>query len=956
MFNDLREVLREFFKKLVTSRLFALTMAFGLLFAILVVRLFQLQIVEGQSYLDEYMVLTKKDLKTNSTRGNIYDRNGYVLASNELAYNVTVQDIGALGDNNDWNLMLKEMVEILKKHGESVQGSFEIGLDFDGNVVFTSASEAARKRFLRDYYGLTSVDLLTDRDGDYPADITARELLDHAMKSYKLDEVKDEDGNPVEITDQMAIDIINIRYAMRFIAYQKYEKTTVATQVSDETVADILEHSADLPGVGVEESNVRVYNDSIYFSHIVGYTGKITEERMEELNGTGGDYTLNDTVGRTGVEYSMETELQGKKGSMTAYVDNMGRILETSDVVEPTAGNDVYLTIDRDLQVGIYHLLERQLAGILVSKIVDREVDPSEFAKASQILIPINDVYFQLINNNVLSMDDFASPEASDTERGIHNKFTAAQSDILGQIRGELESSRSTAMKDLTPEMASYMQYIYSYLSGSDVGIIISSAIDRDSAEYAAWTAGELSLRDFLYYGIANSWIDTTKLNIESRYSDADDVFGALTDYLFEKLPENRAFSKKIYENLINGGVITGKELCLALYDQNILAYDENEVRLLRDNGPAYAFNFMVNKISNVEITPAQLALDPCMASCVVTDVNTGQVLALVSYPGYDTNRISDPEYLSRLNADLSYPLRNNATQTKKAPGSTFKPITAIAALEEGVVGLDELITCTGQYEEVALPIKCWIYPGHHGPLNVVGGLGNSCNYFMSEVAHRMSTDEQGNYVPSKGLETIGKYAAMFGLDHTSGIEISESEPEITKDDPERSSIGQGTNSFTNVQLSRYIAAVANRGTVFELSLISQVTDSRGGLVKGYTPRVSSRLDFADSTWNAVQEGMRQVIATGSAKNIFDGLEVDVAGKTGTAEEVKTRGNHAFFVSFAPYQNPEIAVTVNIPYGYSSGNAATVAKSVYRFYYGYTTLDDIISQGALSASNDLIQD
>ena len=143
---------------------------------------------------------------------------------------------------------------------------------------------------------------------------------------------------------------------------------------------------------------------------------------------------------------------------------------------------------------------------------------------------------------------------------------------------------------------------------------------------------------------------------------------------------------------------------------------------------------------------------------------------------------------------------------------------------------------------------------------------------------------------------------------------------------------------------------------MFELSLISQVTDSRGGLVKGYTPRVSSRLDFADSTWNAVQEGMRQVIATGSAKNIFDGLEVDVAGKTGTAEEVKTRGNHAFFVSFAPYQNPEIAVTVNIPYGYSSGNAATVAKSVYRFYYGYTTLDDIISQGALSASNDLIQD
>ena len=956
MFNDLRFAIREFLKKLITSRLFTLLVAFSLMSAVLVVRLFQLQIVQGEEFQDEYMVLTKRDLKTNSTRGNIYDRNGYVLAYNELASNVTVQDTGALSGHNEWNLMLMDLVETLHKHGETVQGSFEIGVDYNGDVAFTSSSESARKGFLRDYYGLKSTDLLTDRSGDYPADITARELLDRAKEDYGLDEVKDENKNPVEITDQMAIDIINIRYAMRFTAFRKYESVTVASQVSDETVADILEHAAVLPGVGVEESNVRVYNDSIYFSHVVGYTGKVTEERMEELNASGGDYTLNDVVGRTGIEYSMETKLQGTKGSMTAYVDNMGRVLETSDVVEPVAGDDVYLTLDRDLQVGIYHILERQLAGILVSKIVDQDVDKTGFTKASDILIPVKDAYFQLINNNVLSMERFASPEASSTEQAIYGKFLSAQSSVLGQIQAELESGSPKAMKDLTPEMASYMEYIYTYLADPSVGIILRDSIDQTSDEYKAWAADELSLREFLYYGIANSWIDTTKLSMESRYSDADDVFAALTGYLFERLPKNSAFSKKIYQTLIDGEVITGKELCLALYDQNVLAYDENEVRMLRENGPAYAYTFLLNKISNIEITPAQLALDPCMASCVVTDVNTGEVRAIVSYPGFDSNRISQPAYLSQLSADLSLPLRNNATQTKKAPGSTFKPITAIAALEEGVTNLTELINCTGEYEETSPPIKCWIYPGHHGPLNVIGGIGNSCNYFMAEVAHRMSTDENGSYSPDKGLETLGKYAAMFGLDHTSGIEISESDPEITTEDPERSSIGQGTNSFTNVQLSRYISAVANRGTVFELSLIDRIADSKGNTLEEHEPEVYSKLDFADSTWSAVQEGMRQVISTGSARKIFTNLEVDVAGKTGTAEEVKTRGNHAFFVSFAPYQNPEIAVTVNIPYGYSSGNAATAAKNVYRFYYGYTTLDEILGQGALGASNDVIQD
>ena len=466
-------------------------------------------------------------------------------------------------------------------------------------------------------------------------------------------------------------------------------------------------------------------------------------------------------------------------------------------------------------------------------------------------------------------------------------------------------------------------------------------------------------MREFIYAGIANNWIDTTKLEKKSKYSNADDSFNTLVDYVLTQLLDDNQFTKKIYRYLVNDEIVTGRELCLALYSQGVLPYDQPAVDMLTNNGNNYAFTFIVDKISKIELTPAQLALDPCTGGCVITDVNTGEVRALVTYPSYDNNRMSgtvDAAYFSQLNEDMSLPLWNNATQVKKAPGSTFKPITAIAGLEEQVISLTDTITCTGEYTDAAPPIKCWIHPGHHGPLNVVGGIQNSCNYFFAEVAHKLCMKPDGTYSADKGIEMIRKYATMFGLDQPSGIEIAETTPEITTEDPERSAMGQGTNSYANVQLARYVTAIANRGTVFDLTLIDRVTDSKGNLLEDRKPKVHSTIEIADSTWDAVQAGMRGVVAEGSAKGIFKDLEVDIAGKTGTAQEDRRRPNHAFFISYAPYNNPEICVTVNIPFGYSSSNAATIAKNVYRFYYGYTRLDQILNTGALDVSDVKIGD
>lgn len=957
MFRDLLEIAQEVFKKILSSRLFALAVIFTCLSFVLVGKLFNLQIIHGEEIQNKYIQKTLRTVYTPGTRGNIFDRNGNVLAYNKLAYSVTVQDVGAYSTDAQKNHMLLQLVRILDSHGETIEGKFEVAIDENGDMYYTTTSEASRKRFLRDFYQLTSVNKLTDSKGKYPADITARQVFEKKKSDYGLDNMKDDKGNPLLLDDEELLKLINIRYTMSFTEYQKYETTTVASNVSDETMADVSEHVADLQGVGIDESTIRVYNDSTYFAPIIGYTGKVQEDQLEDLQKDDENYRLTDVVGRIGIEKRMEDELHGKKGVKNMYVDNKGRVLKVEDdATEPVAGDDVYLTIDRDLQIAIYNLLEQQLAGVLTNHLVNREVTEAENKDSSKKLIPVKDAYFQLINNNVLSLKSMAAPNASAIEQEINGKFLSSREQIMSEIRSQLGSDNPIPMGSLPEDMKAYMQFIYSYLSSPDVGIILKGEIDPQSQQ--AWKDGTISLRQFLYAGIAGSWIDTTKLEITSKYSNADDSFQAIVDYVMEHLKENTDFSKKIYRYLVDQDVVTGRELCLALYDQGVLPYDEEQVRQLRDNGSNYAYTFLVDRINHLDITPAQLALDPCTAGCTVTDVNTGEVLALVTYPSYDNNRLSgtvDADYYNQLNADMSLPLYNNATQVLKAPGSTFKPITAVAVLEEGVMSTTDTINCTGLYDEVYPPIRCWIYPGHHGELNIEGGIMNSCNFFFAECAHRLSTDENGVYNTERGINLIRKYATMFGLDHKSGVEITESEPSLTTEDPERSAMGQGTNAYTNVQLARYVTALANRGNVFELSLIQKVTSSDGKLIKGYTPNISSHINVADSTWDAVQSGMRGVVESGSAKAIFKDLEVDIAGKTGTAQE-NSRANHAFFISYGPYSSPEISVTVNIPYGYSSSNAAAVAKNIYRYYYGYTDLDYILNTGALNAPNVVIRD
>lgn len=912
------------------SRMAVATLVMTLLFGVLLWRVFYLQIVSGQEYQNNYTLKIVKERTLNSTRGNIYDRNGKLLAYNELAYSVTIEDNGTYSStsskNQAINAEIAQIVTALAQNGDDIVNDFKIDLAADGTYEF-NVTGSSWKRFLADVYGESSYDdLQYDEDLGYDqANASAGQVMDY-LKNERY-------GVSDEYDSEMAYKIVVVRFAMAQNAYQKYIATTIAANVSDETVAYISEHSQELQGVEVMEDTIRKYNNSEYFASILGYTGKISAEEYTKLSVEDDSYTLNDVVGKGGIEQYMDAELKGEKGYEKLYVDYMGKTIQIIEREEPAAGNNVYLSIDSDLQIAIYNLLEQEIAGIVYSNIDNA---------ASDIPIPITDVYFALINNNVIDFENFSAEDASATERAVQQIFSARQSVVKNQIDNHLFDDTAANFKDLGDEEQDYFNYIVNRLKKE--GILIESSIDTSDAVYQQWKDGEISPGNYLSHAISQNWIDITKFTVEEKYSDSTEIYDALCNYILEDIFYETNFSKIIYEYLIKSESVSGRQLCLILFDQGVLPYDEDEIAGL-DSGAITAVTFLKEKIKNLDITPAQLALDPCSGSCVVTDTDTGEILALVSYPGYDSNKLAntvDADYFNSLQNDLSLPQYNYATQQGTAPGSTFKMVTSTAGLAENYITIGERIRDLGEYENISNHPKCWIYPSTHGEINVSEAIRDSCNYYFYEVGFRLSTNNYSTgYDDELGISKIQKYASLFGLDETTGIEIEEAKPQIADEFPVMAAIGQSNNRYTTVQLARYVTAVANGGTVYNYTLLNRVEDSDGNVIQTFEPKVRNTVDVLSSEeWNAIHTGMRMVVEN---TREFADFPIAAAGKTGTAQQNLNRANHALFVGYAPYDNPEISIATRIAYGYTSHNAAEVSRNVFAYYFEVEDEEELLS-------------
>ena len=904
------------------NRLFVLLVIVAAIFAVLVCRLFYMQIVNGEEASAGITSSVTREVSMPAARGNIYDRYGRPLAVNEAAFSIEIDDSIAV-DYEDKNEQVVKLYEKMKENGYTVTDNLPISRDTEPKFTISGDEleewktdigldkkqmryDAARTlEYLYDSYGLDETvdenkkreivslginisdknimimnlimtiesnggeivdELPISEDRPYTFIIENEKEIqrwkkDVSMEGEELDYTAEESmeylidlfGIPQNMSPAMQRKLAAVRYSLYLQRFKKYQPVTVAREINDKIIAEVKENLDIFPGVSVETESMRKYEEGDKFSNILGYIRQISDEELKEYEQYG--YDSGDIVGKTGIEKVMELELNGKDGKMLVEVDNMGRKISTLETEAPVSGNDVFLTIDKDLQIAAYNYLEDALAEAIITR-----------------------------------------------------------------LTSELEKDVPVTLKQLFTSMI-------------ESGSISVSSIMKAEEGY------QLTLKNLIL-----------SYNKDIDISDS----------------EQKTAAKQVLTKAVEDGTLSYTTMIFVMLEQGIITADDN-YRSRIVSGELSPLEIIIDKLRTGDLTPAETNLNPCSGSVVVSDVNSGKTLALVTYPSYDNNELVNTfnnEYYNKLLEDPSTPLVNRPLMQKKAPGSTLKMVTAVAALETGIITPEQTIKDEGLFTKAGTPYaRCMIYSlngSTHGYVNVSHALEVSCNYFFYDVSY-MLDGETDDPTSLKGITILDEYYDAFGLNSPTGMEIGENPPSMaspsykeeimkwqnpeatpsqtrwTSGDTIRAAIGQSVNSFSAASMNKYIATLANGGTRYKMHLIDKVKSSDGSVTQQTEEVVENIMEIDRANLDAVYEGMRLVTqgSKGTLRNVFKDFPIDVAAKSGTAEENKNNSSHSWFVGFAPYDNPQIAVTVMIPFGDVSGSpAAVTARNIIGEYMG----------------------
>ncbi len=461
-------------------------------------------------------------------------------------------------------------------------------------------------------------------------------------------------------------------------------------------------------------------------------------------------------------------------------------------------------------------------------------------------------------------------------------------------------------------------------------------------------------IREYIYGNLGSHILGYTGRISEEEYKKSEgyqisDYIGKTgIEYVFEKYLKGQDGLKQTDMSI--DGTITGEYVTdEAESGANVmLTIDANLQKVAEES-----LKSTIEKICNGGFGKAY---DAKSGAAVAINVKTGEIIAMCSYPDFEpqlfVDGISNEKWSEYTQEDRSA-LLNRAIQTACAPGSVFKMATAVAGLESGAITSTETINDTGKYYYGGTNWRCWSYTDYgvgHGYLNVSGAIKHSCNYFFYETARRM------------GIDTLVKYARYFGLGSKTGIELVGEEAGLLASketsaalgkpwyggDTLNAAIGQGDNSFTPVQVAKYIAMVTNGGHDIDVTLIKKIIKADGTEIDkteidnfineklGTKPQKKEDMNISQETISAVLEGMKSVTTEtgGTAYSVFKNFNIEVGGKTGSAEAGKNV--NAWFAGFAPYNDPEIAVVVFVENGGHGYYIANVAKAIFESYFGST--------------------
>lgn len=462
-----------------------------------------------------------------------------------------------------------------------------------------------------------------------------------------------------------------------------------------------------------------------------------------------------------------------------------------------------------------------------------------------------------------------------------------------------------------------------------DVSDKTVAAIKEDKSNYLGADVSVVAYREYTDSTVAPHILGTVrKINAE-EYKEKKELGYKITDQIGESGIEYAMESElkgkpgELTITIDKDGNVTEEVTKKPVQGNTVVLTIDRDLQILAQNELKTVCN--------------QVSILSSAGAVVVEDCNSGEIYAAASYPTYDLNDYY--KKYSELSKNPRNPLWSRFAMGTYAPGSTFKPVTATAALEEGTIKSDTTYTCVGQQDFFGQPFKC-LHGNAHGTENVKTALRDSCNMFFYNTA--LDT----------GIEKIDEYAAAYGLGEKTGVEIPEargvlSSPENRQNaggvwrigDTMTTAIGMSDNLFTPLQLANYCSTIANGGTRYEMKFVKSVITSSTGVVNEKSKKVAEQLDLSESTLDLVHQGMRLVATNGAPYTVFNQIDTNVACKTGTSEIVVNyaKRNNGFLITYAPYENPEIAVSSVVELAGSGTETAQMTAEIIKYWYQNNT-------------------
>ncbi len=666
------------------------TVLLVVIFAGFAVRLFDWQIIHGEEYKELSAASTAHTVESDTTRGEIFDVDGNPLAVNKTAYNVVLNK-NYVSDDKQLNTIIIDLINTLSQCGEDYLDELPISVQ-DGSFVFDEGSQG-------DVEYIESPVML-DREG-----LSADEIVAGLAERYHADAIAD------PFTRRS---VVSVRYNMEKKGFSYEQVYVFADEVSSDAVAVVSERTQTVPAVEIRTVNERVIKNGTLIPHILGVVGKLNEEEYKENKDKG--YSLDDTIGKFGIEAAMESYLRGTAGEKTIVADADGNIISEEETVKSKPGDSIYLTINSDIQEVAAYTLEQNI--------------------------------------------------------------TEAQR--LG-IEEQRQAKAANAKR-------------------------------------------------------------------QSKYG----------------------------------------EDCIA-------------------------------------------------GAAVMLDVRDNSVICAASYPNYDISKYYDPDYSSYLFRNETIPMFNRAFEGAFAPGSTFKPCVATAALQEKVITPDTEINCDGVYDYYKDDVvRCL---GVHGDQVLESAMAHSCNCYFAEVGRRI------------GITTMYMYAEKLGLGSKTGLEVYESPGFLAGRDSTtwfegntvQAAIGQSDNTFTPVQLATYVSTIANNGVRYRTHLVREIKNYERDETVLYNdpkkPEIVAETGVSQDNIDLVKEAMYAVTQTDSMLRMAGSYPIKMGCKTGTAENAGS--DHNVFICFAPYDKPEVALCVLFEHGAHSYLPQQAACDILDAYFYHKKLSDV---------------